>query len=36
MAKKGEIIAGVKVEDNVISETGASRSSREGKGRFDR
>ena len=31
----GEIRSGVKKEVNVISETGASRSSREGKGRFD-
>ena len=32
----GEIRSGVKKEVNVISETGASRSSREGKGRYDR
>ena len=35
MAEIGEVVAGVKVEENVISETGASRSSRAGKGRFD-
>ena len=33
--KKGKIVSGVKVEDLVVSETGSSRSDRDGKGRFD-
>ena len=34
-ARKGKIVAGVKIEDRVISSTGSSRSDRTGKGRYD-
>lgn len=34
-ARKGKIVAGVKIEDRVVSETGSSRSDRTGKGRYD-
>lgn len=33
--RKGQIVSGVKIEDRVISETGASRSNQTGKGRYD-
>lgn len=34
-ARRGQIVAGVKIEDRVISSTGSSRSDRTGKGRYD-